>query len=248
MPVMDEFREEREAIKNSSLSYKLKYIWDYYKWVILGTIAAILIITSIVKDVITSKDFIFYGLFLNSYSPIETIDIYMDEFAKEYELDTENYDVELDASLSMTVDNYNEASMATINRIIASMSVGELDFIAADPAVFEHYATQNTFYDLSTLLTAEQKEKLEPYFYYMDGAEAEKRMNSDDAIAYTPPEYDHQDPDSMEKPILVGLYIQDSPSLSKMFVFKETQAIYGIPVGCKHQETSLQFIDYIFKE
>lgn len=248
MPVMDEFREEREAIKNGSLSYKLKYIWDYYKWVILGTIAAILIIISIVKDVINTKDFIFYGLFLNSYSPIETVDAYMDEFAKEYELDTENYDVTLDATLSMTVDNYDEASMATINRIIASMSVGELDFIAADPAVFDHYATQYTFADLSTLLTAEQKEKLEPYFYYMDGAEADRRMNSDDAIAYTPKEYDHQDPSSMEKPILVGLYIQDSPSLSKMFVFKDTKTIYGIPASSKHQETAIQFIDYIFKE
>ncbi len=248
MPVMDEFREEREAIKNGSLSYKLKYIWDYYKWVILGTIAAILIIISIIKDVLNAKDFIFYGLFLNSYSPIETTEAYMEEFAREYELDIENYDISLDASLSMTVDNYDEASMATINRIIAGMSVGELDFIAADPAVFEHYATQNTFSDLSTLLTAEQKEKLEPYFYYMDGAEAERRMNSDDAIAYTPKDYDHQDPSSMEKPILVGLYIQDSPSLSKMFVFKENKAIYGIPIGCNHQETALQFIDYIFKE
>jgi len=248
MPVMDEFREEREAIKNSSLSYKLKYIWDYYKWVILGTIAAILIIISIVKDVLNAKDFIFYGLFLNSYSPTETTEAYMEEFAREYKLDIENYDISLDATLSMTVDDYNEASMATINRIIASMSVGELDFIAADPAVFEHYATQDAFCDLSTLLTAEQKEKLEPYFYYVDAAETERRMNSDDAINYTPKEYDHQDPDSMEKPLLVGLYIQDSPSLSKMFVFKDTKTIYGIPASSKHQETAIQFIDYIFKE
>ena len=248
MPVMDEFKEEREAIKNSSLSYKLKYIWDYYKWVILGSIAAILIIISIAKDVINNKDFIFYGLFLNSYSPIETIDSYMDDFAKEYNLDTENYDVELDASLSMTVDNYDESTIATINRLIASLSVGEVDFIAADPAVFDYYSTQYTFSDLSPLLTAEQKEKLAPYFYYIDGAEADKRMNSDDAIAYTPKEYDHQDPDSMENPILVGLYIQDSPSLSKMFVFKDTKTIYGIPSSSQRKETALQFIDYIFKE
>lgn len=248
MPVMDEFREEREAIKNGSLSYKLKYIWDYYKWVIIGVLIAIPIIISIVKDIVNAKDYIFYGLFLNSYSPTETIEEYMAGFAEEYQLDTENYQIELDSSLSMVVDNYDEGSLATINRIIASLSVGELDFLAADPAVFEHYATQNTFHDLSNMLTAEQKEKLAPYFYYIDGAEAEKRMNSDDAIAYTPKEYDHQDPESMEKPILVGLCIQDSPSLSKMFVFKDTKTIFGIPAGCKHAETSLQFIDYIFKE
>ena len=81
-----------------------------------------------------------------------------------------------------------------------------------------------------------------------NAVETERRMNSDDAINYTPKEYDHQDPDSMEKPLLVGLYIQDSPSLSKMFVFKDTKTIYGIPASSKHQETALQFIDYIFKE
>lgn len=248
MPVMDEFREEREAIKNGSLSYKLRYIWDYYKWVIIGVLIAIPIIISIVKDIVNSKDYIFYGLFLNSYCETETIEEYMANFAEEYQLDTENYLVELDASLNLVINNYDEGSLATSNRIIASLSVGELDYLAADPAVFEHYATQGTFSDLSEMLTAEQKEKLAPYFYYMDAAEAERRMNAKDAIAYTPKEYDHQDPESMEKPVLVGLYIQDSPSLSKMFVFKDTKTILGVPVGCKHPETSLQFIDYIFKE
>ena len=36
MPVMDEFREEREAIKNAGWDYKLKYFWDYYKWFVIG--------------------------------------------------------------------------------------------------------------------------------------------------------------------------------------------------------------------
>lgn len=248
MPVMDEFRQEREAIKNGSLSYKLKYIWDYYKWLIIGVIIAVPVLISIVKDIATAKDYIFYGMFLNSYSPIETIEAYMDDFAQEYELDTQNYDIALDASLSMQVDSFDEASMATIHRIIASMSVGEIDFLASDPAVFEHYATQDTFCDLSALLSDAQMEKLKPYFYYVDYAITEKKMNADDALGFTAEEYDHQDPDSMEKPVLAGIYIQDSPSLSKMFVFKESQMVLGIPVGCKHPETTLQFIDYIFKE
>lgn len=247
MPVMDEFREEREAIKNSSLSYKIKYIWDYYKWLIIGIIIAIPIFVSIVKDIASAKDYIFYGIFLNSFAESESVDSYMNDFAMEYQLDTENYDILLDNSLNMQFENYDDGSMATIHRIIASISIGELDILAADPTVFEHYATSDIFTDLSTILTDAQLEQLQPYFYYVDGAETERRMNSQDAIAYTPVEYDHQDPDSMEKPILVGLYIQDSPDLSQMFVFKDDACVIGIPQGCKHQETALQFIEYIFK-
>lgn len=247
MPVMDEFREEREAIKNSSLSYKLKYIWDYYKWLIIGILIAVPIIISIVKDIATKKDFIFYGMFLNSYAESSSLDAYMNDFGQQYELDTENYDIFLDTSLSMQVETYDDGSMATMHRIIASLSIGELDVLAANPSVFEHYSTSDTFCDLSSLLTKEQMELLQPYFYYVDGAEITKRMNSDDAIAYTPTEYDHQDPACMENPILVGLYIQDSPSLSKMFVFKDNSYILGIPQGCQHQETALQFIEYIFQ-
>ena len=31
MPVMDEFKEERAALKQAGLKVKLIYFWDYYK-------------------------------------------------------------------------------------------------------------------------------------------------------------------------------------------------------------------------
>ena len=77
MPVMDEFREEREAIKNAGWQYKLKYFWDYYKWFVIGGIFALFIIISIVKDVINTKDFIFNGVMLNTFGD----DMVMQEFA-----------------------------------------------------------------------------------------------------------------------------------------------------------------------
>ena len=32
MAVMDEFKEEREALKNGTPKQKLAYFWYYYKW------------------------------------------------------------------------------------------------------------------------------------------------------------------------------------------------------------------------
>ena len=50
MPVMDEFKEEREKIKTASPEQKWKYFKDYYlKWVIAGGIGVALLISFIVS-------------------------------------------------------------------------------------------------------------------------------------------------------------------------------------------------------
>ena len=113
MPVMDEFREEREAIKNAGWQYKLKYFWDYYKWFVIGGIFALFIIISIVKDVINTKDFIFNGVLLNTFGDDTVMQEFADNFAKEYDLDTENYELLLDTSLRLELEGYDEGSRAT---------------------------------------------------------------------------------------------------------------------------------------
>lgn len=248
MPVMDEFREEREAIKNAGFGYKLKYFWDYYKWFVIGGIFALFVIISIARDVMNTKEFIFNGVLLNTFGDDAVMQEFKDNFAKEYELDTENYELLMDTSLRLELEGYDEGSRATLSRVLASLSVGDLDFIIADPAVFEYYATSATFYDLREILSAEKLTALEDYIYYVDQAEIDRRMSDEYADDYTPKEYDHHDPDSMEQPIPVGLYIHETPKVSTSFVFKDNQAIIGIPPSTTRLETSLKFIDYIFEK
>ena len=131
---------------------------------------------------------------------------------------------------------------------MASLSVGDLDFIIADPKVFEYYATSDTFYDLRKILSPDKLTALEDYLYYVDQAEIERRMNDAFADSYVAKEYDHHDPNSMENPIPVGLYIHETPKVSTTYVFKENEAIIGIPPSTTRLETSLKFIDYIFEE
>ena len=45
MAVMDEFKEEREALKNGTPRQKLAYFWYYYKWhVIIALVVIIMIV------------------------------------------------------------------------------------------------------------------------------------------------------------------------------------------------------------
>ena len=205
-------------------------------------------IISIAKDVMNTKEFVFNGVLLNTFGDDAVMQEFKDNFAKEYELDTDNYELLMDTSLRLDMEAYDEGSRATLSRVLASLSVGDLDFIIADPAAFEYYATSATFYDLREILSTEKLTALEDYIFYVDQAEIDRRMSDAYADDYTPKEYDHRDPDSMEKPIPVGLYIHETPKVSTTFVFKDNQAVIGIPPSTARLETSLHFIDYIFEK
>lgn len=55
MPVMDEFREEREAIKQKSRKEQWDYFWGYYKWYVIGGAALLAVIIYIIYTRVTTK-------------------------------------------------------------------------------------------------------------------------------------------------------------------------------------------------
>ena len=66
MAVMDEFKEEREALKNGTPKQKLAYFWYYYKWHVIIALVVIIMIVSFVKQLTDRKDPSFYAVMLNA--------------------------------------------------------------------------------------------------------------------------------------------------------------------------------------
>ena len=56
MAVMDEFREEREALKNADAKTKWQYFLDYYKWYVIGGAAVLAFVISMIHSALTAKD------------------------------------------------------------------------------------------------------------------------------------------------------------------------------------------------
>lgn len=250
MPVMDEFREEREAIKNASPKEKWDYFWDYYKWhVIVGAIVICLSVIFI-RDIVNKKDWIFYGAFINAYAKEEASEAMLNEFVTLADLDTENYSVMFDTSYSITVGVYDEITNSSAQKLLVNMTAAELDFVVADETTFGQYATIDTFMDVRTLFTAEELEKYQDYFYYVDMAEVEKINEGNLSAAYDSYKgvpYDHTKPEDMELPVPVAIYIDSSEKLNNAYMFKEESVVLGIPLNTQHLETTLMFIDYLFE-
>ena len=250
MPVMDEFREESESIKTATIKEKWQYFLDYYKWYVIGGVAIFLFLFFLIRDMVNSKDWTFFGFFINAYNTQEASDAFFDEFAELAQLDLENYAGDIDDTMSLNINSYDEVTMTSVNKLTVYMAAADVDFIAADATTFEHYATVDNFFDVRTILSDEQLEKYSEYIYYVDMAEVRARDEAslngtfDD---YVKPVYDHRNPDEMEEPVPVGLYIGHSERLKATYTFKEEDVVIGIPLNTTHLETVLLFIDYILE-
>ena len=56
MPVMDEFKEEREKIKNAALKKKMQYYWYYYKYHLLAIAAAVVLVCAVIYTIVENQD------------------------------------------------------------------------------------------------------------------------------------------------------------------------------------------------
>ena len=65
MPLMDEFKEERESIKNKSKKEKLSYFWYYYKWWVILPIIILFIGGNLIHTIATKQKILLDGMFLN---------------------------------------------------------------------------------------------------------------------------------------------------------------------------------------
>lgn len=250
MPVMDEFREEREAIKNATPKEKWDYFWEYYKWYVIGGAAIIFLLIIFIRDMVNKKDWIFYGAFINSYAYEESSEAFLNDFVELAQLDTENYSVMFDTSYSINIGTYDEVTNSSAQKLLVNMTAAEMDFVIADETTFGQYATIDTFMDVRTIFTEEELEKYQDYFYYVDMAEVDRITEGNLSAAYDSYQgvtYDHTKPEDMETPVPVAIYIDSSEKLNNAYVFKEEAVVLGIPLNTNHLNTTLMFIDYLFE-
>ncbi len=247
MAAMDEFRKEREAVKNGTFRQKLSYFWDYYKWHAIIPTVIIICIASFIYHKFTDPETILNGILLNTYSIESDSSDLMNGFYEEQEIDRKLYDI----SLNTTLSYYTEKDAATSNyqtlqALMAWTAAGQVDFISGDLEAMTELAYKGYFDDLREILTEEQIAQYEPYFLYMDQAVIEKRNeaydNQEDASLISIPECDK--PETMEKPIPVLLNLPPGESLVKAYGYDTNEIIFGIPSNAEHLEMALHFIEY----
>ncbi|MCI9072650.1 MAG: hypothetical protein HFH80_07560 [Lachnospiraceae bacterium] len=249
MPVMDEFREEREAMKQKSFKERFSYFCEYYKWHVIGGVALAALAVSLIHSVVTRKEWAFYGAFVNSYQTPE-YDAFRDDFADLAGIDQDKFDVLFDTNMFISESAFDQGNVDATERLMVYIAAGDVDVMASGPLVMNRYAYNEMFLDLRQVLPQEMQDQLEPYYYYMDAtlaAELDARQES--GALNTAPQYPAapSDPESMDNPVPVGLYIQNCPRIKEAFVFQEEDVILGVMGNAENLDTILALIRMIYE-
>lgn len=248
MPVMDEFREEREALKHGTWKQKLSYFIDYYKWHTIITAAVLILIITTAVQIINRKDVGFYVCMLNT-AELDAGD-YVTAFAEYANIDTNTYDLIFDTSMTINVGEIDQESIAGTQKLMVYIAASELDAMVTDADTIANYANSQYFFDLREILTPEQSERYEPYFYYVDWKAVLERQEASDNYdeSYVPSYPDPRKPEEMEQPVPVGIYLEKSELLKSKFYFRSNDVVVSIFQNSTRPETALQFIDYLMLE
>lgn len=249
MPLMDEFKEEREALKHGTPKQKLRYFWDYYKWHAIAVIAAILILIFSIREIVTRKDTAFYACFLNlaryNYTTDEAESIYA--FAEFAGIDTDRYRLFFDTSIQIGMGTGTDNDSA--QKLFAYLFAAEIDVMVSDLDSILIYAYQGDFNDMRDLLSEEQFAACQDSFYYIDGvmlAEIKATSESNN-LSYSPVFPDPLLPDQMQDPIPAGIVLRDDNPLAKDYYFYEKKGAVSVMINTKRPELALKFLDFVMQ-
>lgn len=248
MPLMDEFREEREAIKQKSFKERFQYFLDYYKWHVIGGVVLIACVISLIHSVATRKEWAFYGAFVNAYQTPQ-YDAFREDFAGRAGIDLEKYDVLFDTNIYISDSAYDQGNADAIERLTVYIAAGDVDVVASGPLVVNRFAYNGMFRDLRQVLPQELQEQLEPYYYYMDAAlVAELEAVQENGTLTDAPSYpaDPSRAEDMRDPVPIGLYIQNCPCIQEAFIFQEEDVILSVVGNVAETDSILQLIRMIY--
>lgn len=239
MPLMDEFKEERDEIKNRSFKERMSYFWDYYKWHVIGGICGVFLVVSLIHTFLTNKDTAYYSAFINMAETIYSED-YQNDFAKLANIDLEKSALYFDSDMFLDFSAMDDATVQTTQKIMVHITAGDLDSIIGDLPAIDRYAYNDVLMDLRDFLTDEELKKYEKDFYYADRALLEEAKQNP-KLEYPA---DPTDPTSMKDPMPVAIRVNDCKKLSETYVFGENQ-YFAVIVNSKHQELNHLFLNYL---
>jgi hypothetical protein len=246
--------EQREALKNMTFKKKVAYFWEYYRWYVIGAIAGIAMLFSIVSHFVNQKPYGFYALMINSRDLDGTQ--MAEDFAAYAGLDTESFACFIDTNARTNINLTTEQEVAELQRVLALAMAGDLDAVVTDGPTFNYYTYALLFMDLREILSAEELEAYEGRLFYIDQAEIDRRdaegpdisddyeteTNVEEAIAATEAQ---RDPTTMGNPVPIGIFVGDAPILAANDSYAPYEPIFGFVVSSSRLETARLYLDFL---
>ncbi|MCM1136263.1 MAG: hypothetical protein NC400_11905 [Clostridium sp.] len=259
--VIDEIRQQQMKTKDMSVKGKLAYFWDYYKVHTIVVLLVIFFLVMFIRDVSAAKDYNFYCIAFNAYRL--SGDKLEEAFSEYADLDTENYECYIDASTELSLTSYTQYDMATVQKLMALIQLGDLDAAVFNSELFNNYSENEMFQDLRTVMSEEELSRYQDYLYYIDYEKvlAKKDEDFDEEMLSANTKDDaqrqkeieeeteyHRHPENMANPIPVGIFLEESPFVKKSGAYPELTPICGLISSSQRTETGKQYLNFLWDE
>lgn len=217
--------EPRKRFRELNAVGKLSYIWDYYKWWIIGCGIVLFIVGGSIPTIIENhKEPVLYAAFVNTQIASQESTTLMDDFVKDADINMKDRRIVLDTSLIINRDRGDTASMQCNQKLMALFSTNTLDVLLCDNENFQFYAEHGCFQDLKKLLPAQLFEKYQPYMLTCDT-------------------------DQSNEPVYYGISVKTSQALSEENAYlASVEPIFTICTNANQPENAIKFLEFLMKE
>lgn len=216
-------REKQKFRELPTLGKKLQYIWDYYRYWIIGIACAIAFCISIGSSIYSNIKYtqVFYCAIFNNPLPDEYLENIETEFSAYYGLDPESETMHFDSTYVLEDDDPQTAYM-TIQKIGAMIASKSVDVMVGDAFTLEQYAVDGYYYDFKDIMSEETYNALSPYMK----------------------EYTYIEDDASYP----GMYLIDltQSKLVQDGVIYVEEPLAGIVINSQNPLVAVEFIEYLF--
>ncbi len=214
-----------KSFKELDKKEKVKFIWEYYRWIILSVIIGIVVITQLVAAMLTPKE-------VNDVDILIAAKLGYDEtqpqVVSEYK---ENFNTGLDLT-AIDWENMNQMDMVMLEKIPLLVTAKELDVLGLSGEAFESYVRQlgpDMFIPLDTLpefedLLEKYKDRAVISGYELD--EDEQLIRIDDHV----------------------YGIRSTKFKNIPCIVENEEVILGVTASVKDLEKTAQVLDYLLEE
>lgn len=158
--------EKKPDFKAMSTKTKIGYIWDYYRWHMIGGIAAIAFVGSMIYHFVTYRDPLLNVIMINSNDSYNTDTSGFNEFQDIYGYASEEYPISLASFYLGEGDDASTAYYQDYQAFATMVAAGEQDLFFGTGDVYLTYCEQGALADLSTILSPELLNEYEDCLIY----------------------------------------------------------------------------------
>lgn len=166
MALRDEINQETKKLKDMPPKKKAEYIWEYYKFHIIGTIAAVILICVFIRDYRENRKPVFLDMaVINSDMAYSEENLISDDYVKYADIDTSVYNLSIDTGFVISESGMDQMSLANSEKLMAMFAAGSIDLLLGPDDLINEYGAMSAYMNIEDILTPDMREQLESKGY-----------------------------------------------------------------------------------